>query len=225
LARSFSGKIQKTSGYYGNLRSYRGQPSGCLAKLLDVDTVDAFDDALFQARAGDEAGFRVLWSKLQPLLRRYLQGLGCDDIDDVASETWLQAIRDLGRFTGSGADFRAWLLTLGRHRAIDAARSRARFQDKVLSVVPAERWDGVPVEEEVLYRLSSQRVAALTAGLSRDQAAVVQLRVIAGLDTEITARMLGKSQDAIRACLYRGLQRLSADPRIQVLATGTAGTT
>ncbi len=77
----------------------------------------------------------------------------------------------------------------------------------------------------MLYRLSSQRVAALTAGLSRDQAAVVQLRVIAGLDTEITARMLGKSQDAIRACLYRGLQRLSADPRIQVLATGIAGTT
>jgi RNA polymerase sigma-70 factor (ECF subfamily) len=195
-----------------------------LAKLLDVDTVDAFDDALFQARAGDEAGFRVLWSKLQPLLRRYLQGLGCDDVDDVASETWLQAIRDLGRFTGSEADFRAWLFTLGRHRAIDAARSRARFHDKVLSVVPAECWDG-SVEEEVLYRLSNQRVTALIAGLSKDQAAVVRLRVIAGLDTEITARILGKSQEAIRACLYRGLQRLSADPGIQVLATRIAGTT
>jgi RNA polymerase sigma-70 factor (ECF subfamily) len=188
-----------------------------------VDTVDAFDDALFQARAGDEAGFRVLWSKLQPLLRRYLQGLGCDDIDDVASETWLQAIRDLGRFTGSEADFRAWLFTLGRHRAIDAARSRTRFHDKVLSVVPAEGWDG-SVEEEVLYRLSNQRVTALIAGLSKDQAAVVRLRVIAGLDTEITARILGKSQDAIRACLYRGLQRLSADPSIQVLATRIGGT-
>lgn len=165
------------------------------------------------------AGFRVLWSKLQPHLRRYLQGLGCDDIDDVASETWLQAIRDLGRFTGSGADFRAWLFTLGRHRAIDAARSRARFNDKVLDLVPPERSDRESVEEEVLYRLSSQRLAALIAGLSQDQAAVVRLRVIAGLNTEVTARMLGKSQEAIRACLHRGLNRLSSDPRIQVLAT------
>jgi RNA polymerase sigma-70 factor (ECF subfamily) len=184
-----------------------------------MDTVDAFDDALLQARAGDEAGFRILWSELQPLLRRYLQGLGCDDIDDVASETWLQAIRDLSRFTGSEADFRGWLFTLARHRAIDAARSRARFQDKVLSVVPAEREDGEPVADEVLHRLSGQHVSALIAGLSRDQAAIIQLRVIAGLDTEVTARMLGKSQDAIRACLHRGLRRLSADPAIQVLAT------
>jgi RNA polymerase sigma-70 factor, ECF subfamily len=189
-----------------------------LVKLLTVDTVDAFDDALSQAKAGDEAGFRVLWPKFQPVLRRYLQGLGCDDIDDVASETWLQAIRDLGRFTGSAGDFRAWLFTLGRHRAIDAARSRTRYQDKVLSVAPAERWDGEPVTEEVLHRLSGQRVAKLIAGLSRDQAAVIQLRVIAGLDTEITARLLGKSQTAIRASLHRGLRRLAADPAIQVLA-------
>ena len=55
----------------------------------------------------------------------------------------------------------------------------------------------------MLYRLSGQRVSAL----------------IAGLVTEITARLLGKSQDAIQACLHRGLQRLSADPAIQVLAT------
>ena len=54
----------------------------------------------------------------------------------------------------------------------------------------------------MLYRLSGQRVSAL----------------IAGLDTEITARLLGKSQTAIRASLHRGLRRLAADPAFQVLA-------
>lgn len=43
---------------------------------------------------------------------------------------------------------------------------------------------------------------------------MVRLRVIAGLSTEATARLLGKSQEAIRACLHRRLQRLSADPRV-----------
>ena len=139
-----------------------------------MNTADDFDDALVRAKAGDEGGFHALWTSFQPHLRRYLQGLGCDDIDDVASETWVQAIRGLRRFTGTWSDFRAWLFTLGRHRAIDAARARARFQDKVLSRAPAERWGGEPVEDEVLYRLSGQRVAALMAGLSREQAAWVE---------------------------------------------------
>lgn len=184
---------------------------------------DGFDDALDRARAGDKGAFRVLWTSLQPHLRRYLKGLGCEDVDDVASETWLQAIRDVSRFSGAGQDFRAWLFTIGRHRAVDAARSQSRFRDKFLALAldPAEEPCYQPVEDEVLYLLSSQRTVALIAGLSRDQATVVELRVIAGLDTENTARMLGKSQGAIRGCLHRGLRALSADPRVS-LAAGEA---
>jgi RNA polymerase sigma-70 factor, ECF subfamily len=183
-----------------------------------MDSEDGFDDALLRAKAGDKGGFRVLWTTLQPHLRRYLQGLGCEDIDDVASETWLQAIRDVRRFTGAEKDFRGWLFTIGRHRAIDAARSQARFRDKIRGLVPAEEPDEKPVEDEVLYRQSNQQVAVLIAGLRKDQATVVGLRVIAGLDTAITAAMLGKSQGAVRVCLHRGLRALSADPRIHLLA-------
>jgi RNA polymerase sigma-70 factor (ECF subfamily) len=182
-----------------------------------MDSGNSFDNSVDLARAGDEGGFRALWISLQPDLCRYLQGLGCVDVEDVTSETWLQAIRDFKRFTGTGADFRAWLFTIGRHRAIDEARSRVRFQDKIQGLVPVEIRDWDPVEDEVLYRLSKQRAAALLAALSKDQAAVVQLRVIAGLDTDSTAGMLGKSQNAVRSCLHRGLHKLSADPRVQVL--------
>ncbi len=57
-------------------------------------------------------------------LLRYVRVLGCLDPDDVASETWLQVVGDLPRFSGSEADFRGWVFTIGRHRAVDAARSR-----------------------------------------------------------------------------------------------------
>jgi RNA polymerase sigma-70 factor, ECF subfamily len=182
-----------------------------------MDSGHCFDSAVDLAREGDGSGFHMLWISLQSHLCRYLKGLGCVDAEDVASETWLQAIRDFKRFTGTGDDFRAWLFTIGRHRAIDEARSRIRFQDKMPGLVPVEIRDWDPVEDEVLYRLSQQRAAALLAALSKDQAAVVQLRVIAGLDTDSTAGMLGKSRNAVRSCLHRGLHRLSADPRVQVL--------
>jgi RNA polymerase sigma-70 factor, ECF subfamily len=56
---------------------------------------------------------------------------------------------------------------------------------------------------------------ALVARLSPDQAEVVALRIIAGLDTEAVARILRKSPGAVRVVLHRGLRTLSDDPRIR----------
>lgn len=186
------------------------------ADAMETET-DGFDEALARARSGDETGFLLLWEALQPRLLRYLQVLGCDDVDDVASETWLQAVRDMHRFKkGSADDFRAWLFTIGRHRAVDAARSRIRFREKVLTAqaVPPQV-DENPVEDEVLAGLSTRHAVAMVAGLSRDQAEVVALRIIAGLDTEAVARILRKSPGAVRIALHRGLRTLSDDPRIR----------
>ena len=178
----------------------------------------ALNEALIKAKAGDETGFLLLWEALQPRLLRYLQVAGCDDVDDVAGETWLQVVRDLPKFKKDSADeFRAWLFTIARHRAIDAARSRRRFLDKMLAAGPAPPFAAVgnPVEEEVLQQLSTQQAVAMVAALSKDQAEVVALRVIAGLDTEVVARLLRKSPGAVRVALHRGLRALSDDPRIK----------
>ena len=67
---------------------------------------------------------------------------------------------------------------------------------------------------------STRRAVAMVAGLSKDQAEVVALRVIAGLDTEAVARMLRKTPGAVRVALHRGLRALSDDPRIQQIEEG-----
>ena len=182
--------------------------------------VTTLDEALIKARTGDEAGFLVLWDALQPRLLRYLQVIGCDDVDDVAGETWLQVVRDLAKFKKDNADeFRAWVFTIARHRAIDAARSRQRLRDKVLGAGPFAATVTVatasPVEDEALVQLSTRQAVALVAQLPRDQAEVVALRVIAGLDTGDVARLLRKSPGAVRVALHRGLRTLANDPRIR----------
>jgi RNA polymerase sigma-70 factor (ECF subfamily) len=180
--------------------------------------VTTLEEALIGARAGDEACFLVLWEALQPRLLRYLRVSGCDDVDDVAGETWLQVVRDLPKFKkGSADEFRAWLFTIARHRAIDAARSRRRLRDMMLAdaLGPPPVTTGNPVEDEVFHELSTRQAIAMVAGLSKDQAEVVALRVIAGLDTDAVARMLRKSPGAVRVALHRGLRALSDDPRIQ----------
>jgi RNA polymerase sigma-70 factor, ECF subfamily len=178
---------------------------------------DDFDGVLSRARSGDETAFLRLWDALHPRLLRYLRVLGCDEADDVASETWLQAVRDLSRFDGGADDFRGWLFGIGRHRAIDAARTRSRFRTRLLTAAVAPVVDPNPVEDEVLDGLSTRQAVAMVAGLSPDQAEVVALRIIAGLDTAGVARILGKSPGAVRIALHRGLRALSADPRLRGL--------
>jgi RNA polymerase sigma-70 factor (ECF subfamily) len=180
------------------------------------------DDALARASLGEEAGFLELWRALQPRLLRYLRVVGCDDPDDVASETWLQVVRDLHRFSGGEEDFRRWLFTIGRHRAVDAARARSRRPADPSSVGLDILADSQLVEDQVLDGMSVRHAVELLAGLSKDQAEAVALRVIAGLDTPDVAKILGKSAGAIRVALHRGLKTLAADPSVQALAQRTA---
>jgi RNA polymerase sigma-70 factor, ECF subfamily len=182
------------------------------------------DAALARASAGDEAGFLQLWRALQPPLLRFLRVIGCDDPEDVASETWLQVVRDLPRFSGDETDFRRWLFTIGRHRAIDAARARARRPVTSVSSGLEILADHQLVEEQVLDGMSVQQALGLLVDLSADQAEAVALRVIAGLETPDVARILGKSAGAVRVALHRGLKTLAADPSVRALASRPAAT-
>jgi RNA polymerase sigma-70 factor, ECF subfamily len=182
----------------------------------------SMDEALARARAGDEAGFLELWRSLQPRLLRLLRVLGCDDPDDVASETWLQVVRDLHRFAGGGDDFRRWLFAIGRNRAVDAARAKSRRPASPMTAGLDILADDQRVEDQVLDGLSVEGAVAILARLSPDQAEVVALRVIADLDTPYVAKILGKSAGAVRVALHRGLKALAADPSVRALSARSA---
>jgi RNA polymerase sigma-70 factor, ECF subfamily len=179
--------------------------------------------ALARARSGDETGFLELWRQLQPRLLRYLQVLNCADPDDVASETWLQVVRDLPAFSGGDEEFRRWLFTVGRHRAIDDVRARLRrptvpMPETIAAAVP----DRDLVEDQVLHSISARSAARLVGVLPADQAEAVALRVLAGLDTSAVAGILGKSSGAVRISLHRGLRTLAGHPAVQALANDPA---
>lgn len=188
-----------------------------------VSDIGDLGEALALARLGDEAGFLGLWRGLHPRLLRYLRVLGCADPDDVASETWLQVVRDIHAFSGTDTDFRGWLFTIGRHRAIDAARAQARRPaDPMSPGVEATLADQSRVEDQVFDGLSTAAAIGLLRRLTADQAEAVALRVIAGLDTADVARIIGKSAGSVRVALHRGLKALAADPAVHAFAAGSA---
>ena len=61
-----------------------------------------------------------------------------------------------------------------------------------------------------LERISTHAVLALISALPPDQAEIIMLRVVAGLDNQTVARMVGKSPGAARVAAHRGLRGLAS---------------
>jgi len=182
---------------------------------------DALTDALRRARTGDEDGFRLLWLEFQPRILRYVTARGARTPEDVASETWLRVVRELGRFSGGADEFAAWLFTVARNQAIDAARRQARRP--LLLAPPEQLLDHASCDDpaqEVLDRLGLQDALTLIRSLPEDQADAVALRVIADLEPAAVARILGKSPGAVRVATHRGLRTLATRLSTTVGASG-----
>ncbi|MET7985606.1 RNA polymerase sigma factor [Streptomyces sp. NPDC005281] len=166
--------------------------------------------AVARAQEGDEVAFAAAYRIVQPGLLGYLRGIVGDDAEDVASDAWLEIARDLGRFRGDGAGFRGWTATIARHRALDhLRRMRVRPRGTALEQDALDLPGGHSTQDEALESLSTAYALELVAGLPRDQAEAVLLRVVVGLDGPAAARVLGKRPGAVRTSAHRGLKRLA----------------
>jgi RNA polymerase sigma-70 factor, ECF subfamily len=180
----------------------------------------SFEAVLAAAARGDEAAFGILWRDLHPALLRYLDGMAPGVGEDLASETWLRVVARLDRFSGDERAFRAWVFTVARHRAVDRWRRRLRRRDEL---VPAEALADLPAPDDpadaAVDAISSRAAVALIATLPPDQAEVVLLRVVAGLDVAEVAAITGKRPGNVRVLSHRALrrlaERLAADTRVR----------
>jgi len=169
----------------------------------------AFGVTLANARTGDEAAFALIFRDVQPALLRYLRVITAEP-EDVAGETWVQVVTGLRRFRGEEQDFRAWLFTIARNRAADAGRSRHRRPVAPLDMTEAVQQVTVPdAADQALEAVSTQVAMDLIKSLPREQAEIIMLRVVAGLDTGDVARIVGKTPGAVRVAAHRGLRRLA----------------
>jgi RNA polymerase sigma-70 factor (ECF subfamily) len=167
--------------------------------------------AIRAAVEGDEDAFVQVWSEYQPRLLRFVTPLvDADDAADLTSAVWVDIVRRLHEFVGGDAEFRAWLFTLARRRAIDRYRFRSRHPEELLAVVDDRLLETAPEEPEVELetREATGDIIALIKTLPRSEAEVVLLRVVADLDVPTVARIVRKRAGTVRVLSHRGINRL-----------------
>ena len=175
---------------------------------------EEFASVLARAQRGDEVAFASLWLDVNPALVKYLRVVAREvDDEDVAAETWVTVVRGLARFRGDEMAWRAWVFTTARRRGIDEGRRRTRrraaLASHVAELADPGRLATPDPAKVVLESLDTQAALTLVAQLSPFQAEVIALRVIAGLDVEAVARLVGRSPGAVRVAAHRGLRRLA----------------
>jgi RNA polymerase sigma-70 factor (ECF subfamily) len=167
---------------------------------------EEFSGLLDRAVHRDERAFGELWRTYHPSLLRYLRTMHADAAEDLASETWLGVARSIRNFDGDEFAFRAWLFTIARRRVLDFRRAMQRRPPSDSREIPDR---GAPdAVDSADQWVATQAALKLIAQLPPDQAEVVALRSIAGLDVERVAAIVGKRPGTVRVLAHRGLRRL-----------------
>jgi RNA polymerase sigma-70 factor (ECF subfamily) len=170
---------------------------------------DELAAVLTAAQSGSEAALTLLWRDANPALLRYLQVIAPDAAEDIAAETWLQVVRGLPGFRGTNRTGGPGC-SPPRAGAIDEIRRRARRPTSPLDDLKPRQMPSAPDAADLApHNLATQRAIALVSALPPLQAEVIMLRVVAGLDTEAVAELLGRSPGAVRVAAHCGLRRLA----------------
>jgi len=171
---------------------------------------EGFPEVLRAAADGDGAAFATLWRDTHPPMLRYLWVAAGDCAEDLASDVWLEVAKRLVKFTGSESEFRGWLFTMARRKVIDRHRYESRHPESpTADIEPLDRSASDDTSAAALEGISTAAALALIATLPRDQAEIIMLRVVVGLDATAVARIVGKSPGAVRVAAHRGLRSLS----------------
>jgi RNA polymerase sigma-70 factor (ECF subfamily) len=175
--------------------------------MSDADLVRAI-------QAGDETALETLYQQYLPSVWRYafaqLSGNG-PSAEDVVSETFLAAVRQIGRLAPEGGSVAGWLIGIARHKVQDLRRRSARLSaalSEKITAAPAAPADdpSAPLETAELR----QRVGAIMDGLEDDERAVLEWKYLDGLSVREIADRLGRTEKAVEAALYRARQSFRA---------------
>jgi RNA polymerase sigma-70 factor (ECF subfamily) len=193
-----------------------------IAIVVADDAADgeaAAEAALIARARSDPQAFSQLYRRyLEPVYRYCYHRLGSKEAaEDATSQVFAKVLNALPTYRPD-RPFRSWLFVIAHNVVVDA--HRARRTDQPLDAA-AHLHDTAPTPEDAAIAAEgAETVRELLAGLSPDQARVVELR-LAGLTEVEIARVLGRKPGAVRAVQFRALSRLRS---LLGIAPGAKGT-
>jgi RNA polymerase sigma factor (sigma-70 family) len=170
------------------------------------------DDLSSRFRAGDERALREMFDRYGAAVLHLVNAMlgNVADAEDVVQATYVAAWQGRHGYEPARGSLLSWLLGIGRRKAVDAMRVRAR-QDR--AVETARQFVGgqapAATSEQPADRLIDRLVVAdELAALPTEQRRVLHLAFYDDLTHEKIAAVTGLPLGTVKSHLRRGMARL-----------------
>lgn len=163
------------------------------------------------ARQGDAEAFGMLYDHYQSSVYRFLYYRTRSSViaEDLTSETFFRALRNIASFRWQGKDFGAWLMTIARNLATDHYKAgRTRLELTTEDMGQHDDATEGP-ENAVLQTLTNEILLDALTKLPNEQRDCLVMRFLQGMSIAETAASLGRSDGAIKQLQLRGVRNLA----------------
>ena len=138
-----------------------------------------------------------------------------ENAEDVTSETFFKALRNIKKFEWRGVSFSAWLYRIAEHeisniysgsghdRVLTDELKRSLEMEDASVEVEAAQAETLIQKESVLHSLNG-----ILAKLPEKYREVLALRFFEQKQFSEIAQILGKKESTVKSLLYRGLEKL-----------------
>ncbi|KKM14640.1 hypothetical protein LCGC14_1704090 [marine sediment metagenome] len=185
----------------------RDLPAGTKAASTPSDHLQEWE-LVQRAQALDEVALASLYSTYYPKIYNYafLQLGDIHAAEDLASEVMLKLLESIKKYQFKGTPFSAWVFRIARNRLIDLHRRRKRHGEVNLTEPLAAMQIGPQTLAE--RALDRGQLQLALRYLTDEQRQVIVLKFIEGFDNASVARVLGRSEGAIKSLQHRALNSL-----------------
>lgn len=165
-------------------------------------------DLINRAKAADPLALATIYERYSPAIYRYIYyRVGDVELaEDLRAEVFLRMLEGMERYEDRGWPISAWLYRIARDRTIDSLRRRKKRPQ-----LPLEAWsetcDGPDSTIDVLF--DYEDLHRTLKQLTEQQRQVILLRFMENLSVQEVARRMGRTEGAVKALQYRGLQMLA----------------
>jgi len=128
------------------------------------------------------------------------------EAEDLTQQVFLNAIKSISSYKWKGMPFSAWLFRIAHNQIVDYLRKKSRQPTVALDdSLPAGGNDPRQIAEQ---KLEIEQLAAATKELTKLQQEVISLRFAGELPIAEVARIMGKSEGAIKALQHSAVAAL-----------------
>lgn len=135
--------------------------------------------------------------------------------EDIASETFVRALRAIDGFMSIAGGFGGWVMTIARNLLADHYKSGCHQRERPSS-------EGLPLsevsastEDIVLEQMAFEAVRVAVGNLNPLQQACIKARFLDELSVTETAEQLERMEHAIKALQHRATRTLARDAQLK----------